>query len=181
MEFPYGSPYNATGGKQPKLHTKNYVFIKDDLHHQVQSRPGNPEGGMLCQDCHTTVDMHGDGNLPGTTLAQVEIECEDCHGTVQQVPVGTAARLWRGDSRGHLAGEPRGLADDLPAEQYFATRLRAEDGYLLTARGNPLRQRGQEGQQGHHALGLGPRLRGAGAQADRAWTAPGSRRMPRSR
>ncbi|WP_299618112.1 hypothetical protein, partial [Pelagibius sp.] len=72
MEFPYGSPYTATGGKQPKLHTKNYLFIKDDLHHQVQSRPGNPEGGMLCQDCHTTIDMHGDGNLPGTTLAQVE-------------------------------------------------------------------------------------------------------------
>ncbi|MDX1606521.1 MAG: hypothetical protein R3202_10045, partial [Candidatus Competibacterales bacterium] len=34
MEFPYGSPYDARGGKQPKLHTKNYLFIKDDLHHQ---------------------------------------------------------------------------------------------------------------------------------------------------
>ena len=32
MEFPYGSPYNAKGGKQPKLHTKKYLFIKDDLH-----------------------------------------------------------------------------------------------------------------------------------------------------
>ncbi len=41
---------------------------------------------MLCQDCHTSIDMHGDGNLPGTTLAQVEIECEDCHGTVAQLP-----------------------------------------------------------------------------------------------
>ncbi len=46
MEFPYGSPYSPTGGKQPKLHTKNYLFIKDDLHHQVQSRPGNPQGGL---------------------------------------------------------------------------------------------------------------------------------------
>ena len=45
MEFPYGSPYSPTGGKQPKLHTKNYLFIKDDLHHQVESRPENPEGG----------------------------------------------------------------------------------------------------------------------------------------
>ena len=81
MEFPYGSPYNTAGNKQPKLHTKNYLFIKDDLHHQQQSRPGNPEGGLLCQDCHTSIDMHGDGNIFGTTLAQVEIECTDCHGT----------------------------------------------------------------------------------------------------
>ena len=70
MELPYGSPYTATGAKLPKLHTKSYLFIKDDLHHQAQSRPENPQGDMLCQDCHTTVDMHGDGNLFGTTLAQ---------------------------------------------------------------------------------------------------------------
>ena len=41
---------------------------------------------MYCQDCHTSIDVHGDGNIPGTTLAQVEIECEDCHGTVKQYP-----------------------------------------------------------------------------------------------
>lgn len=49
MESPYGSPYSPTGGKQPKLHMKKYVFIKDDLHHQTESRPENPEGGMLCR------------------------------------------------------------------------------------------------------------------------------------
>ncbi len=86
MEFPYGSPYSATGGKQPKLHTKNYLFISDDLHHQIKSRPENPQGGLLCQDCHTTIDMHGDGNIPGTTLAQVEVECQDCHGTPEHYP-----------------------------------------------------------------------------------------------
>ncbi|MEM7500322.1 MAG: cytochrome C, partial [Pseudomonadota bacterium] len=52
MEFPYGSPYDPKGEKRPKLHTKKYVFVKDDLHHQTQSRPENPKGGMLCQDCH---------------------------------------------------------------------------------------------------------------------------------
>ncbi len=136
MEFPYGSPYTATGGKQPKLHTKNYLFIKDDLHHQVQSRPGNPEGGMLCQDCHTTVDMHGDGNLPGTTLAQVEIECEDCHGTTTKFP--WELPLGHGEEHGkQIAQTPRGLADDITDEQYMATVYDAEDGYLLTARGNP--------------------------------------------
>ncbi len=136
MEFPYGSPYSPTGGKQPKLHTKNYLFIKDDLHHQVQSREGNPEGGMLCQDCHTTVDMHGDGNLPGTTLAQVEIECEDCHGTVGQfpweLPLGYGEEFQQ-----EIAADARGLTDELTDEQYFAEVYDEEDGYLLTARGNP--------------------------------------------
>ncbi len=86
MEFPYGSPYSAKGDKQPKLHTKKYLFISDDLHHQIDSRPENPKGGLLCQDCHTTVDMHGDGNIFGTTLAQVETECQDCHGTTDKFP-----------------------------------------------------------------------------------------------
>ena len=137
MEFPYGSPYTATGGKQPKLHTKNYLFIKDDLHHQVKSRPENPEGGMLCQDCHTTVDMHGDGNLFGTTLAQVEIECEDCHGTVSKFP--WELPLGHGEEHAEDIGEEaRGLTDELTAEQeLFATVYEPEDGYLLTTRGNP--------------------------------------------
>lgn len=136
MEFPYGSPYNASGGKQPKLHTKNYLFIKDDLHHQVQSRPGNPEGGLLCQDCHTSIDMHGDGSLYGTTLAQVEIECSDCHGTPTaapwELPLGYGEEFQE-----EIASEPRGLTDELPDYGYFATEYDPEDGYLLTARGNP--------------------------------------------
>ena len=137
MEFPYGSPYGPTGGKQPKLHTKNYVFVKDDLHHQVQSRPENPEGGMLCQDCHTTIDMHGDGNLPGTTLAQVEIECEDCHGTVEAFP--WELPLGYGEEHDQDIGDTaRGLSEDLLGEQYFAEVYEPEDGYLLSARGNPL-------------------------------------------
>ena len=136
MEFPYGTPYNETGGKQPKLHTKSYVFVKDDLHHQTQSRPENPEGGMLCQDCHTTIDMHGDGNIPGTTLAQVEIECEDCHGTVSKYP--WELPLGYGEEHAGDVGEtPRGLSDDITAEQHFAQVYEAEDGYLVTTRGNP--------------------------------------------
>ncbi len=136
MEFPYGSPYDAQGNKQPKLHTKNYLFIKDDLHHQQQSRDGNPTGGMLCQDCHTSLEMHGDGNIPGTTLAQVEIECEDCHGTPQQFP--WELPLGRGEEfKQVLEDKPRGLASKLPSYMVFATQYPPEDGYLLTARGNP--------------------------------------------
>jgi len=86
MEFPYGSPFNKKGKKQPKLHTKFYQFIKDDIHHRLKSREGNPEGGLLCQDCHTTTSMHGNGNITGTLLANVEIECSDCHGTAKKYP-----------------------------------------------------------------------------------------------
>ncbi len=137
MEFPYGSPYNGKGGKQPKLHTKKYLFIKADLHHEIESIDGNPKGGMLCQDCHTSIDMHGDGNIFGTTLAQVEIECEDCHGTVKQAPWDLP--LGRGeDFDKPLSDKGRGLATELPEFMKDATVYPAEDGYLLTARGNPL-------------------------------------------
>lgn len=136
MEFPYGSPYDETGKKQTPLHTKKYLFIKDDLHHQQASRPGNPQGGLLCQDCHTSIDMHGDGNIFGTTLAQVEIECTDCHGTPNQalweLPLGYGEEFKQA-----LPKTPRGLAKDLPAFMVFGTVYQPEDGYLLTARGNP--------------------------------------------
>ena len=137
MEFPYGSPYSPTGGKQPKLHTKNYLFISDDLHHQIKSRPENPQGGLLCQDCHTTIDMHGDGNIPGTTLAQVEVECQDCHGTPEQYP--WELPLGHGEEFAKSIGDtPRGLADNvLQQTAAFATTYDKKDGYLLSARGNP--------------------------------------------
>ena len=137
MEFPYGSPFNVDGKKQPKLHTKQYLFISDDLHHQIKSRPGNPEGGLLCQDCHTTIDMHGDGNIPGTTLAQVEIECQDCHGTPDQYP--WELPLGHGEEFGQkLSDKERGITPTLLNETAaFATTYEKKDGYLLTARGNP--------------------------------------------
>ena len=137
MEFPYGSPFTATGGKQPKLHTKKYLFISDDLHHQIKSRPENPKGGMLCQDCHTTIDMHGDGNIFGTTLAQVEIECQDCHGTPEkypwELPLGYSEEFGK-----KLSKKQRGLAQELLPETVIgATVYKKQQGYLKTARGNP--------------------------------------------
>ncbi len=137
MEFPYGSPFNADGNKQPPLHTKNYLFISDDLHHQIKSRPENPQGGLLCQDCHTTVDMHGDGNIFGTTLAQVEIECQDCHGTPTaypwELPMGYSEEFGK-----ELDQTPRGLSDKpLIETAAFGTLYPKQDGYLKTARGNP--------------------------------------------
>ncbi len=138
MEFPYGSPFDKKGKTQPKLHTKKYLFISDDLHHQVQSRKGNPKGGLLCQDCHTSIDVHGDGNIHGTTMGQVEIECTDCHGRPDkypwELPVGY------GDEYGkELDPAPRGVAKErlIPGRQ-FGAKYKAEDGFVLSSRGNPL-------------------------------------------
>jgi len=157
MEFPYGTPFTDEGSIQPKLHTKKYLFISDDLHHQIdQSRDGNPKGGMLCQDCHTSIDMHGDGNIFGTTLAQVEIECQDCHGTTDkfpwELPIGYSEEFNK-----DLPDTPRGLVQDAEqVTQQFATLYDKKDGYLLSTRGNALGNVVKDGNKVvvHSATGL---------------------------
>lgn len=92
-------------------------------------------GGLLCQDCHTSLEMHGDGNIALTTRAQNEVRCEDCHGTTRQypweLPLGYA---------GPREPEPRSVAARGTASDANAVPDKAVppgDGYLLTSRGNP--------------------------------------------
>jgi len=140
MEFPYGTPFDEKGGKQPKLHTKQYLFIQDDIHHAGRDPQ---KGGLLCQDCHTSIDMHGDGNIYGTTLAQVEIECADCHGTPDaypwELPLGyQEEELVKAIADKVDLESPRGLWEkNLPLWMTYGTIYDMKDGYLLTARGNP--------------------------------------------
>ena len=128
MEQPYGSPLQMGGKSQSKHHGKRYKHIKEDLHF---------EAGMTCQDCHTSIDMHGDGTIFGTTLAQVEIECSDCHGTNEkypwELPIGYGEKFGIKTPEG-----PRGLAQELPEFMKFGTIYKPEGGYLLSTRGNPL-------------------------------------------
>lgn len=128
MEQPYGSPLNVGGNSQSKTHGKRYKHIKSDLHF---------EAGMTCQDCHTSIDMHGDGTIAGTTLAQVEIECSDCHGTNKEypweLPIGYGEKFGIETPKG-----PRGLATNLPDWMTYGTVYDKEGGYLLSTRGNPL-------------------------------------------
>jgi len=122
---PWGGPVEAG---QPGLHTKHYIALTEDLHGRK---------GMLCQDCHTSLDAHGDGTLSGATLAQVEIECADCHGTPSRYP--WELPIGFGDEFGlDLDPAPRGVAHKLPEWQRQGTHYPQEDGYLLSARGNPL-------------------------------------------
>lgn len=128
MESAYTSPYTEGGGGQLDLHSKHYMVMQEDIHYQQ---------GMICQDCHTSIDVHGDGFLAGSTLGQIQIECADCHGTPDMYP--WELPLGYGDefSGEPAEGSPRGVAKDLPRALKKGKAYPAEDGYILTARGNP--------------------------------------------
>ncbi len=137
IEQPYDTPFGTDGKGQPKLHGKRYAYISDDAHHKIDSRTGNPKGGLLCQDCHNTTAMHGNGNIGSTTLGEVEVECSDCHGTPDnypwELPLGFGDEFVSNDYN-----QARGLETKLlDIQKKFSTVYPAEDGYLLSARGNP--------------------------------------------
>lgn len=131
-------PFDENG--KPQLTNGGYVFkyMRNDAHHRIE-KDGKMVTGLLCQDCHTTNSMHGNGNIGSTTLATIEIECADCHGTPThypwELPVGY------GDEFGKVLDmkQGRGTADQpMQVTQDFGTVYPKEDGYLLSARGNPL-------------------------------------------
>ena len=115
MEFPFQSPWQKSGHGQPKLHKKRYIYVGCDAHLSK---------GLHCVDCHTSADLHGDGNIYPTTDHAVEIECTDCHGTAEkypwQLPVG------HGDSLVLEEKKERGVYEQAGKE------------YVLSARGNPI-------------------------------------------
>ena len=135
MESAWASPYTEGGGgpiEQPGLHTKHYIAMQQDVHFQK---------GMLCQDCHTSGDVHGDGFLAAANLGPIEIECTDCHGTPAampwELPLGWGDEDRRGDL-GTLGEEGRGVAQELPAHLEAGAVADPVDGWILTARGNPM-------------------------------------------
>lgn len=129
METEYRGPWDENGSAQPLLHTKRYVHMAKDVHYQK---------GMLCQDCHTSGDLHGDGFLSGANLGAVEVECQDCHGTTKAYP--WELPLGYGDefSKTPKGGNARGVATSIAAYLKKGSVAPAPEGYLLSARGNPL-------------------------------------------
>ena len=128
MESAYTSPYTEGGGGQLALHTKHYIAMQEDIHYQK---------GMMCQDCHTSFDVHGDGFLAGANLAQVQIECSDCHGTPDAYPWELPLGFMDEFESPPRTGEPRGVAQKLPSPLEEGTGYATNDGYLISARGNP--------------------------------------------
>ena len=128
MEKAYNSPYDDEGNGQPKLHTKRYMHMQEDIHFQK---------GMLCQDCHTSNDMHGDGFLTGANLGAVEVECQDCHGTTKAYPWELPLGLGDEFNTSQATGEARGVTSTVAEYLKKGSVSEPKDGYLLTARGNP--------------------------------------------
>ncbi|NPA81777.1 MAG: cytochrome C, partial [Epsilonproteobacteria bacterium] len=137
METAYNPTFDENGKAQPKLHTKHYLHMKEDVHYKK---------GMLCQDCHTSIDMHGDGKIAGSTLAPVEIECQDCHGTTKKYP--WELPLGYGDEFGReISKKERGVTKTLPEYLKKGTVYDPKDGYLLSARGNPITNAVKDGNE----------------------------------
>ncbi len=70
-------PYDENANPQEPLFTKEYLHVREDVHF---------ERGMQCTDCHTSIEVHGDGNIYPVTYYQIEISCYDCHGTPERYP-----------------------------------------------------------------------------------------------
>lgn len=138
METPYASPFTADGKDQPGLHTKHYIAMDQDIHYQK---------GMKCQDCHTSIDVHGDGFLAATNLAAVQIECADCHGTPDAYPWELPIGFMDEFDTEPASGKPRGVADKQLPHTWAGMKYDKQDGYLLTARGNPYENVVRDGEE----------------------------------
>ncbi|MFV1965984.1 MAG: cytochrome C [Pirellulaceae bacterium] len=128
METPYKTPFDENGNEQPALHTKHYLAMHQDIHYQK---------GMLCLDCHTSIDVHSDGFLATANLGAVQIECSDCHGTPTAYPWELPLGFGDEFDASLLSATPRGTTEQLTAHILAGTVFPPRDGYLLTARGNP--------------------------------------------
>ena len=139
METEYKATFDDKGNGQPKLHTKRYLHLKEDIHYSM---------GMLCQDCHTSNDMHGDGFFRGANLGAVEIECQDCHGTTTkypwELPLGYSDEFSTKPKEGKARGTTNTLAEYL---KQGAIPEDKGDGFLLSARGNPLTKAVRKGDK----------------------------------
>ena len=141
--MPYGHGDNRgpfDDKAQPQQANSGYVFkfIQRDAHHTLKDVNGQTSG-MLCQDCHTSGDNHGDGTLGATNLAAVETRCTDCHGTPQhypwELPLGYGDEFGRKLDMEAARGVASGPLQSLSKQKDL---FDAQDGYLLSARGNPL-------------------------------------------
>ncbi len=139
METEYKATFDDHGNPQPKLHTKRYLHLTEDIHYSK---------GMLCQDCHTSNDMHGDGFFRGANLGAVEIECQDCHGTTKKYPWELPLGYSDEFSTKPKNGKPRGTTKTLAAYLKQGSIPKDKgDGFLLSARGNPLTKAVRKGNK----------------------------------
>lgn len=117
------------GLMQAESGQKKYLHMQEDIHFKK---------GMLCQDCHTSNDLHGDGFLSGANATSVEVECQDCHGTTSSYPWDLPLGYSDEFNATVVSGKARGVAKTVAEYLKQGSVTEAKEGYLLSARGNPL-------------------------------------------
>ncbi len=75
-EKTYRSP-RFEGRIPPTLYGIEQHFLKSDIHY---------ERGMACVDCHSQLEVHGDGKSYDLANQAVMVRCQDCHGTPTSQP-----------------------------------------------------------------------------------------------
>lgn len=106
-----------------------------DAHVHTGGGPDGSGGSLLCQDCHTSIEIHGDGNIPVVAGVQLEVRCEDCHGTTDRFPWELPLGFRDRDGPSVLLPGARGYAAEQHPEAK-TDRLAGGD-LLLTSKGNP--------------------------------------------
>lgn len=130
--------------------SKRFMHLEGDVHFKK---------GMLCQDCHTSNDLHGDGFLSGADSAAVEIECQDCHGTTRSYPWELPLGYSDEHNLSKLSNNPRLTTKTIAEYLKQGSVAAVKDGYLLSARGNPLVHAVRDGNEVLFELANGEELR----------------------
>ncbi|HUB08188.1 MAG TPA: hypothetical protein VMB50_14365, partial [Myxococcales bacterium] len=117
--------------------------------------------GLECEDCHDSIDVHGDGNVYPTMHLQVSVACEDCHGTPTaypwELPVGWGTPVT-------LDG-PRGVFRDAAGDHLTSSRGNVEARWLR--RGDQAVLVGLDGREHPIPLLRNLHLHGWGSEAAR--------------
>src|SRR5439155_978891 len=74
---------------------QTFVYDQDLLHGHAYSEQ-TPDvhftKGMVCIDCHTEREVHGDGQIYAKRHYEIELRCETCHGTPEKLGTGVTAQ-----------------------------------------------------------------------------------------
>jgi len=111
----YQGAYNLYGKPYPF-----YISDEDGTNDVDETPPDiHTERGMGCIDCHTAVELHGDGHLAERRELETRVRCQTCHGD-PAMPVDVASLPFnRSLSRvGGNADNPSAIAAD-PTGQLF--------------------------------------------------------------
>ena len=78
-------------------HVPGFYLFDEDSTNDIDETPPDLHFalGLVCADCHTGSDVHGDGTVHSTAKQQLDLRCEDCHGTPRAAVEPDGAGVYR--------------------------------------------------------------------------------------